>query len=217
MAVKTHIYGVSLAKFDGLLSGGDEEVASRLEARWFGDKVIADQEKAPDRGLIRGMLHEGELYDELDDETSLRLDKMIMVLIEDECGGKLQSFRPMRDDVQLVCRAVRESGKDTGLGDLLHWLANGRRLGEGDEPIDVPHYAYLRGDELTKLETRIGYFLESTKPKGFLSKLLGGKPALSESQQALLWDLRSTLQALLSDKLDLFSVNRDPDARWDMA
>lgn len=216
MSVTSQLFAVPLARWRALLGGGDAGVASRLEAAWFGQKVVAEEERIPDRALISGMISEGKLYDELDDETGLRLDMMIIMLLDKELGGELLPLSPMRDDLQLLVRAIRESGKDTGIADLLSYLANGRRFGGGDEPIDVPHYSYLELPELRRLDEGISRFLEAARPKGFFAKLTGGKPALAPEQEKLMASLQETFRHVAAKGQDVVGVNRDLEARWDM-
>ena len=80
MAVKTLMYRCSLAAWGRIAGGKDAELKRRLEEAWFGTKAIALEEKKPDQALIASLVDEGELYGELDDETALRMDKMVMLL-----------------------------------------------------------------------------------------------------------------------------------------
>lgn len=216
MAVKTLFYGLAPERWQQAVGSGDRALLARLERRWFGDKEISDGEREPDLRLLEGLIVTGTLYDELDDETALRLDKMIILLVVQELGGELCPIAPMRDDVQLLIRAVRNAGGSAELADVLDHMANGRRFGSSDRPIDVPNYGHLSAVELGRVQAGIGEFLAQREPKGFFARLMGGQ-RIDPDQARLLHDIHDTAASVRAAGRDLFCVNRDPDARWDVA
>lgn len=217
MAVKTLFYRCRLASWEKLVGSKDAALRARLEATWFAEKVIADQERKPDQALMASLVDEGELYGELDDETSLRMDKMVILLFEKELGATPLPLTPMRDDLQRLVSALRDAAGGASVVGFLDHLANGRRFDASETPIDVPHYAWLRASEVKSLADGAAAIVEKSQPRGLFGKLLGGAPRLSKEAMALLGDIARQMRSLATEGSDLFSVNRDPAARWDMA
>lgn len=218
MAVKTLFFPVALEKWRGVLGSGDRAVAERLEAAWFQHRGhVAEKEREPDRDLIRLLVDRGTLYDELDDETALRMDRLVILCFELTLGAVADAFAPMRDDMQLLVRTLRESGKAGGIVPLLDHLCNGRRFGASERPIDVPHYSYLEATEVEALRRGLAEVLGAAQAKGFLARLTGGGLKLRAGQDELVANLARILEGARGGGLEIFSANRDPEARWDVA
>ncbi|MFN7971445.1 MAG: hypothetical protein U0166_03705 [Acidobacteriota bacterium] len=217
MGVRTILSPCSLQAWESIAGGKSADVKRRLEEAWFGAKAIAPEEKKPDQTLIASLVDLGELYEELDDETALRMDKMVMMVFERELGAQPLPVSLMRDDVQRLLSELRAAGSEAALTSLLDHVANGRRFGASEKPIDVPHYGYLTAAECRVLSQGASSLVAAGRPKGFLGKLLGGAPKLSAASLGLLESLGAQVGAVAESGRDLFTVNRDPDARWDMA